>query len=102
MMALVAVHELVDALYLAPMTLPKLELFPPQMIISAPVHTAVWLLLEEGAFVGLVAVQLSSAGLYRAPNIELKFELPPHMIITFPVHTAVCPALPSGAPTILV
>ena len=41
--------------------------YPPQIIISVPVQTAVWVLLSEGALLVVVAVQESVAGLYLAP-----------------------------------
>jgi hypothetical protein len=57
------------------------------MIISLPVHTAVWANRPLGALVMLVAVQLSVLGLYFPPVFK---KLPPaQTIISLPVHTAV-------------
>ena len=59
---MVAVQESVLGLYLPPVfKSPKLKaLNPPQTIISVPVQTAVWYSRSEGAFIVLVAVQVSS------------------------------------------
>ena len=76
-----------DGLSRPPVLLGELKLLPPQTIISLPVHTAVWPLRPDGALEILVAVQLSSPGIYRPP--ELIEELPPHMSITRAAHTAV-------------
>src|SRR5437667_12748554 len=71
---------------------------PPQMIISLPVQTAVWLDRAEGALVVLVAVQLSVLGLYLPPVFKRPLLLsPPQTIISLPVHTAVCQRRPAGA-----
>jgi len=61
------------------------------MIISAPLHTAVWYNLAAGALVRLVAVQLSLLGLYFPPVFKpvLLTASPPHTIISTPDHTAV-------------
>jgi len=61
------------------------------MIISVPLHAAVWDNLAVGALVMLVAVQLSVIGLYFAPvfNPVLFTASPPHTIISTPDHTAV-------------
>jgi hypothetical protein len=40
------------------------------MIISSPVHTAVWETRATGALVMLVAVQLSVLGLYLPPVLK--------------------------------
>src|SRR5882762_5280735 len=40
---------------------------PPQIIISAPVQTAVWRSRRDGALLVLVAVQLSLPGSYLPP-----------------------------------
>jgi hypothetical protein len=45
----------------------KLSPSPPQTIISLPVQTAVWRYRAAGAFVVLVAVQLSISGWYFPP-----------------------------------
>ena len=65
-MVLVAVQLFVPGLYLAPL-FKILGSEPPQMIISVPVHTAVWLCRAEGALVMLVAVQLFVLGVYLPP-----------------------------------
>jgi hypothetical protein len=58
-------------------------LYPPQMIISLPVHTAVCDRRGDGALVVLVAVQLFVAGLYLPPVSEQQklLDSPPQMII---------------------
>jgi hypothetical protein len=69
-MAVVAVQLSVLELYLPPLfkSLVQLEpLHPPQTIISVPAHTAVNCCRALGAFVVLVAVQLSLLGLYLPP-----------------------------------
>jgi len=64
--------------------------FPPQTIISLPVHTAVCPDRGDGALEVLVAVQLSVLGLYLPPVLKLPALLPPpQVIISLPVHTAV-------------
>ncbi len=64
---------------------------PPQTIISLPVHTAVCKDRGAGALMMLVAVQLSSPGLYLPPVLKklLKPSNPPQTIISLPVQTAV-------------
>jgi hypothetical protein len=63
---------------------------PPQMIISLPVHTAVWMYRAVGAFALQIAVQLSAKGLYAPPLLKsLAPSFPPQTIISLPVHTAV-------------
>jgi hypothetical protein len=63
---------------------------PPQTIISLPVHTAVCKDRGAGALMMLVAVQLSSPGLYLPPVLKtLAKSFPPQTIISLPVHTAV-------------
>ena len=65
-------------------------LYPPQIIISLPVHTAVCQYRAVGALVVLVAVQLSVLGLYLPPVLkEPVLPPPPNTIISLPVHTAV-------------
>jgi hypothetical protein len=68
LVVLAATQLSVLGLYLPPVfkgerLLPK----PPQIIISLPLHTAVWLRRAAGAFVVLVAVQLSVARSYLKP-----------------------------------
>jgi hypothetical protein len=70
----------------------KAGLSPPQMIISLPIHTAVWDSRADGAFTMLVAVQLSVVGLYLPPvlsGVHGPPLQPPQTIISLPVHTAV-------------
>jgi hypothetical protein len=67
---LVAVHVSVLGLYLPPVLNSVLPFHPPQMIISPPVHTAVWPNRPLGALVPLVATQLSLIGLYRPPLLK--------------------------------
>ena len=55
-------------LYLPPSKPPSKP--PPQMIISLPLHTAVWPSRGEGALVVLVAVQLLVMGLYLPPVLK--------------------------------
>ena len=90
---LVAVQLFVAGLYLPPVLkrLGPALAAPPQMIISLPIHTAVWASRGLGALVPLVAVQLSVAGLYFPPVFNgSKFSSnPPQTIISLPVHTAV-------------
>ena len=77
--------------------------YPPQTIISLPVHTAVWLSRPVGALVVLVSVQLSVPGLYLPPVLkkEIAFH-PPQTIISLPVQIAVCPSRPAGVLVVLV
>src|SRR6266481_869650 len=73
------------------------------MIISLPVHTAVWFDRPSGALVVSVAVQLFVEGSYLPPVFKLLCESklkPPHTIISLPVHTAVCPSRARGAPVV--
>ena len=58
LVVLVAVQLSVLGLYLPPVFHWR-SLYPPQTIISLPVHTAVYLSRPRGAFVVLVATQLS-------------------------------------------
>jgi hypothetical protein len=86
---LVAVQLSVPGLYLPPV-LKKLPLYPPQTIISLPVHTAVCSPRKAGALVALVAVQLSMLGLYLPPVFKKPgLPNPPQTIISLPVQTAV-------------
>ena len=102
-MVLVAVQLSVLGLYLPPVLI-KFELpFPPQMMISLPVHTAVWKVRASGALVVLVAVQLSVLGLYLPPVFKPPLlPCPPQTIISLPVHTAVCRNRATGALVVLV
>ena len=82
-------------------------LFPPQTIISLPVHTAVCSARAEGALVILVAIQLFAAGRYSPPVFK-KIRLfgmskyPPQTIMSLPVQTAVWLSRPSGALVVVV
>src|SRR5919108_399763 len=103
LLVLVSVQLFVTGLYLPPL-LKRLKgllspFHPPQMIISLPVHTAVWLFRPAGALVVLVAVQLSVTGLYLPPVLSA---FPPQTIISVPVQTAVWPDRAKGAPAVLV
>jgi hypothetical protein len=63
---------------------------PPHTIISLPVQIAVFLPRASGAFVRVVAAQLSLLGLYLPPVLTAPLSLyPPQTIIWLPVHTAV-------------
>ena len=84
-MVLVAIQLFVAGLYLPPV----FSAFPPQTIISLPVHTAVCNARAPGALVVLVATQLSVLGVYLPPVFKMKGLAPPHTIISLPVHTAV-------------
>jgi len=91
----VAIQLFVLGLYVPPVLKywgggPSLS-FPPQTIISLPVHTAVCNTRAAGAFVVLVATQLSVLGLYFPPVFDGRPLLlfPPQTIISLPVHTAV-------------
>ena len=74
------------------------------MIISVPVHTAVWESRGSGALVVLVATQLLVAGVYLPPVLKsLNIPaVPPQTIIWLPVQTALCPARGSGALVVVV
>jgi hypothetical protein len=68
----------------------SVTLYPPQTIISVPVQTAVCSVRAEGAFVVLVAVQLSVLGLYLPPVFASPLLLSPPQTIIWPLdHTAV-------------
>ena len=86
---LVAVQLSVLGLYLPPLLKKVLKLLPPQMIISLPVHTAVWRNRAAGALVVLVGIQLSVIGLYLPPVLVVPAPAPPQTIISLPVHIAV-------------
>jgi hypothetical protein len=64
---------------------------PPQTIISLPVQTAVWSVRASGAFVMLMAVQLSVPGSYPKPSLKYSptIPTPPQTIISLPVQIAV-------------
>ncbi len=68
-MVVVGIQLSVTGLYLPPLlkNTPPLSAFPPQTIISLPIHTAVCPSRPAGAPVVLMAVQLSVLGLYLPP-----------------------------------
>src|SRR5579884_1335479 len=101
----VAVQLSALGLYLPPVF--KLQLrphpIPPHTITSVPVQTAVCSTRAVGALAVLVAVQLSSAGLYLPPVLKKSvLSPPPQTIISLPVHTAVCASRAMGALIVLV
>ena len=65
-----AVQLSVLGLYLPPVFKRLATAFPPQTIISLPVHTAVCQYRPSGALVVLVAVQVSVLGLYLPPVLK--------------------------------
>jgi hypothetical protein len=80
-----------------------MSLTPPQTIIWQPFQTAVWNHRAAGVPVGLVAIQLLVAGLYRPPVFnKTLLSFPPHTIIRLPVHTAVWCHRAAGASVRLV
>src|ERR1051326_6753814 len=97
-MVLVAAQLSVLGSYLPPV-FTSMPIYPPQTIISLPVHTAGWKVRAEAALVVLVAVQVSVPGLYLPPVLSL---VAPQTIISVPVHTAVCSYRPVGALMVLV
>src|SRR2546421_600818 len=102
---LVAVQLSALGLYLPPVavSLKVPSRMPPQTIISVPVHTAVCWARQAGAFVLVVAIQLSALGLYLPPVFEQRLlSSPPQTIISVPVHTAVWKSRPTGAFVVLV
>ena len=70
LVVLVAVQLSLPGLYLPPVLKSLLELYPPQTIISLPVHTAVGKARASGALVVLVAAQLPVLGLYLPPVLK--------------------------------
>ncbi len=74
MIVLVTVQLFVPGLYFAPVSRSVLYVvsYPPQTIISLPVHTAVWDSRSSGALIVFVAVQLSVIGLYLPPVSKSK------------------------------
>ena len=77
-------------LYLPPVFKATQVPSPPQTIISLPVQTAGCESRASGAFVVLVAVQLSVLGLYLPPVFKTSLvPSPPQTIISLPVQTAV-------------
>src|SRR5437879_8259781 len=81
--------------------------YPPQTIISLPVHTAVCSARAEGALVILVAIQLFAAGRYSPPVFK-KIRLfgmskyPHQTILSLTVQTAVWLSRPSVASAVVV
>jgi hypothetical protein len=90
-LVLVAIQLSAMGLYLPPVLKIKgvMLLYPPHMIISLPVHTAVWFILAVGAPTVLVVIQLSVPGLYFPPVFKKLVLSPPQITISVPVHTAV-------------
>ena len=92
-MLLMVVQLLVLGLYLPPVFKYEVwSLYPPQTIISLPVHTALCHFRADGALEVLVATQLSVLGLYLPPvfiSPPQSLALPPQTIISLPVQTAV-------------
>jgi hypothetical protein len=91
-------------LYLAPLFNQWLEpskKYPPQTIISLPVHTAVCPVRDVGALVLLMDVQISVTGLYLPPVFNSLSLYPPQTIISLPVQTAVCSDRAVGALVVL-
>ena len=79
------------------------SLYPPQTIISLPVHTAVCDSRPTGAMVVLVALQVSVLETYLPPVFRSPEPVvPPQMIISSPVQTAVCACRAEGALVIVV
>ena len=76
---------------------------PPQTIISSPLQTPVKSARPSGAFIVLVAVQLSVPGLYLPPVFKTPSSpAPPQIIISLPVQTAAWRPRASGALVMLV
>ena len=88
-MVLVPVQLSVAASYLPPVFNWEPGKPPPQMIISVPVHIAVWLSRSSGALTVLVTVQLLVVGVYLPPVLTSLLSNPPQTIISVPVQTAV-------------
>ena len=91
LMMLVVVQLSPAGLYLPPVLNELLKSCPPQMIISLPVHTAVWPSRPVGALEVVVTIQLSAAGLYLPPVFEKvpPVTRPPQTINSLPVQTPV-------------
>jgi hypothetical protein len=80
------------AQYLPPVAKLLKPLVPPQTIISLPLQIAVSRYRGEGAFVVLVAVQVSVPASYLPPVLKPvtgQQKYPPQTSISLPVHTAV-------------
>ena len=96
-MTLVATQLSVAESYLPPV-LREPTSYPPQMIISFPVHIAVCSSRSDGALLVPVFAQLSFIGLYRPPlSNSPKLPTPPQTIISLLVQTAVCETRAEGA-----
>jgi len=91
LVVVVGIQLSAPGLYLPPVFREENPLsFPPQTIISLPVHTALWEPRAAGAFVVVVAVQLFVPGLYFPPVFMKKLlDDPAQMIISLPVQIAV-------------
>ena len=73
--------------------------YPPQTIISKPVHTDVCFRLAVGTPAPVdVAVQPSVSGLYRPPVFSYALPVPLQTTISDPVHAAEWYALAVGTP----
>jgi hypothetical protein len=84
------------AQYLPPVSKFVPASFPPQIIISQSVQTAVCSNRAVGASVMLVAVHVSVRGVYLPSVLKaLRPSPPPQTIISLSVHTAVCSYRPS-------
>ena len=84
----VGIHESEIGLYRPPVLVFVVIDEPPQIIISAPVHTAVCPSLDEGQSIPVdVGVQLFKAGVYLPPVFMIAAPLP-QIIISVPVQTA--------------
>src|SRR5262245_5063162 len=95
----VGVQVLVAGLYRAPvLTAGPVPLgSPPHTTSSVPVHTAATPERAPGPLRIEMAVQVSVAGLYRAPSgAQLNPFCPPQTSISEPVQTATCCARGSG------
>jgi len=103
---LVGVQLSVLGSYVPPVLKLPPKIYPPQITIWLPVHTAVLAPRGEGAPIVVVAVQLSVPGLYLPPVLKALTQKPslhpPQTIISLSVHTAVCWIRPAGAPMVLV
>jgi hypothetical protein len=87
---LVPIQVSVAAVYLPPVLDWPPKGPPPQMIISLPVHIAVWLSRSSGALMALVAIQVFVVGVYLPPLLTpLEPSNPPQTIISLPVQTVV-------------
>jgi hypothetical protein len=98
LVVLIEVQVSVVGLYLPPVFVTPLLVYPPQTIISVPVQTAANRLRPAAALVVLVGVQLSVPGLYLPPVFVWPTPptVPPQTIISEPVQNATCCCRASG------